>query len=152
METIAGNECRHEKGKALDTIPMSVGEKEVRLNGHLPQHVFAQRAQSCSPVKDQAFACNLQLYTGCVATISGSFKAWRWDTTPHAPEFYGKLLGCTDVGEGLVAYGRMTSGRGIEAWHCEVGNDCTEQRQIGALKLGTRILLLPSLSAVAIMA
>src|SRR5947208_10053983 len=90
-ETVARDEQRSEKRKALNVIPMSVTEEDSGL--HQVRHVFhpvrSEKARAGTAVEDKpAAGLRLHLDAGGVAAKPVGANTGRGDRSPSTPKSY----------------------------------------------------------------
>jgi hypothetical protein len=106
LDAVVLDEHGREERQALNMVPMGMGNKDMRGNGHFPGQRMGQRVNAGAGVEnDQIIVVGSDFYAGGVAAIFDSVRPRCRNGSPDAPEFefHNCSLGC-DKRAGLCSY------------------------------------------------
>src|SRR5262249_41293794 len=78
-----------EEWEALDVIPMGMGDQDRKfesLFAYLFDQRLAESPNSRTSIQDNDLIANANFHARSVSSVSGGFRARRWNRTAHAPK------------------------------------------------------------------
>ena len=77
---------RDKKGKAVDVVPVGMGEKQVGFANIMSEKFFAQATDSGAGIQDDVAVIRNHLQATGIAAVFYIFRRWTGNASPNPPK------------------------------------------------------------------